>query len=206
MVETAAHMVEHVFPAVAVRQWVVVFPKRLRYFLNVDAGCLNGVAGIAMSEVQRATAGASTSTAKAARCGGVLFVHRFGATLNAHVHLHFCMLDGVVAQGRQGLAFCGAQVDEACVERVQALVRQRVLRLFERRGLLSREMVAVMQGWGTVAVFLCMRACGSQRRIVLGVSGCCDIVRVRCLPVSGWYGQEAGRRCAAVCGVAGAQA
>ena len=107
MLETAAHMVEHVFPAVAVRQ-CVVFPKRLRYFLNVDAGSLNRVAGIAMSEVQRATAGASTSTAKAARSGGVLFVHHFGATLNAHVHLHFCMLDGVVAQWRQGLAFRGA--------------------------------------------------------------------------------------------------
>ena len=69
------------------------------------------------------------------RSGGVLFVHRFGVTLNAHVHLHLCMLDGVVAQGRQGLAFRGAQVDEACVERVQAAVRQRVLELFERRGL-----------------------------------------------------------------------
>ena len=51
-----------------------------------------------MSEVQRATAGAATSTAQAARSGGVLFVHRFGATLNAHVHLHLCMLDG----GRRG--------------------------------------------------------------------------------------------------------
>ena len=51
-----------------------------------------------MSEVQRATAQASTSMAKAARSGGVLFVHRFGATLNAHVHLHLCMLDG----GRRG--------------------------------------------------------------------------------------------------------
>ena len=100
MVETAAHMVEHVFPAVAVRQWVVVFPKRLRYFMNHAAGCLNRVAGIAMREVQRATAGASTSTAAAGRSGGVLFVHGFGATLNAHVHLHLCMLDGVVAQGR----------------------------------------------------------------------------------------------------------
>ena len=75
-------------------------------------------------------------------------MHRFGATLNAHVHLHLCMLDGVVAQGRQGLAFRGAQVDEACVERVQGLVRQRVLGLFERRGLLSRETGAAMQGWG----------------------------------------------------------
>jgi len=43
------------------------------------------------------------------------------AALNAHVHLHLCMLDGVVVLGRQGLAFRGAQVDEACVERVQAL-------------------------------------------------------------------------------------
>ncbi len=112
-------MVEHVFPAVAVRQWVVVFPKRVRYFLGRDADCLKRVAGIAMREVQRATAGASTSPAAAGRSGGVLFGHRFGATLNAHVHLHLCMLDGVVAQGRQGLVFRRAEVDEACVERVQ---------------------------------------------------------------------------------------
>jgi len=51
-----------------------------------------------------------------------------------------------VALGRHAVAFRGAQVDEACVERVQALVRQRVLGLFERRMLLSRETVAVMQG------------------------------------------------------------
>ena len=62
--------------------------------------------------------------------------------------MHLCILDGVVAPGRQGLTFRGAQVDEACVERVQARVRQRVLGLIEVRGLLSRETVAVMQGWG----------------------------------------------------------
>ena len=76
---------------------------------------------IEIGGMQRATVGASTSTAQAARSGGVLFVHRFGATLNAHVHLHLFILDGVVAPGRHGLAFRGKQVDEACVERVQAL-------------------------------------------------------------------------------------
>ena len=130
------------------RQRVVVFPKRLRYFLDRYADCLKRVAGNAMSEVQRATAGASTSTAAAGRSGGVLFVHHFGATLSAHVHLHLCILNGVVAQGRQELVFRRAREDEACVERVQAAVRQRVLRLFERRGLLSSETVGVMQGWG----------------------------------------------------------
>ena len=88
------------------------------------------------------------AVAQALRSGGVLFVHRFGAPLNAHEHLPLCMLDGVVAQGRQGLVFRGAEVDEACVERVQAAVLQRVLGLFERRGMLSRETVGVMQGWG----------------------------------------------------------
>ena len=58
------------------------------------------------------------------------------------------MLDGVVAQGRQGLVFRRVRVDKACVERVQAAVRQRALGLCERRGLLSRETVGVMQGWG----------------------------------------------------------
>ncbi len=71
-----------------------------------------------MREVQRAIAGASTSTAKASRGGVVLFTHRLGAMLSAHVHLHLRMLDGVVVPG---LAFRGAQVDEVCVERVPAL-------------------------------------------------------------------------------------
>jgi len=31
MAETAAHLVEHVFPRVPVRQWAVTFPRRLGY-------------------------------------------------------------------------------------------------------------------------------------------------------------------------------
>ncbi len=49
--------------------------------------------------------------------------HGFGATLNAYVHLRLCMLDGVVAQGWQGLACSRAEVDEAGVQR--AAVYQR---------------------------------------------------------------------------------
>ncbi len=95
----------------------------------------------------------------------MLFVHRFGATLNAHVHLYLCMLAGVVVPGRQGLAFRGSQVDDACEDRVQGLVRQRVLGLFERRGLLSRETVAVMQGGlsGGLSVHAGMRVAAQDR-------------------------------------------
>ena len=71
MVVMAAHLVEHVYPAVAVQQWVVVLPKRLRHFFHWDAGCPNRVVGIAMREVQRATPRANTCTAVAARTGDV---------------------------------------------------------------------------------------------------------------------------------------
>ncbi len=36
MAETAAHLVDHVFPQVPVRQWVFSLPKRLRYFVHRD--------------------------------------------------------------------------------------------------------------------------------------------------------------------------
>jgi hypothetical protein len=37
MVETAAHLVDHVLPRLPVHQWVLPLPKRLRYFLLHDA-------------------------------------------------------------------------------------------------------------------------------------------------------------------------
>ncbi len=36
MAETTAHLVDHHFPQVPVRQWVITLPKRLRYFLLQD--------------------------------------------------------------------------------------------------------------------------------------------------------------------------
>jgi hypothetical protein len=54
MAETAAHLVDHVYPAVPVRQWVVSLPKRLRYFLVRDARLLNRVVRIALTDVERA--------------------------------------------------------------------------------------------------------------------------------------------------------
>jgi hypothetical protein len=35
MAETAAHLVDHVFPPLPVRQWVLSLPKRLRYFFSI---------------------------------------------------------------------------------------------------------------------------------------------------------------------------
>jgi hypothetical protein len=41
MAERAAHLVDHVFPTVPVRQWVLTFPHRLRYRLAWDHDLCN---------------------------------------------------------------------------------------------------------------------------------------------------------------------
>jgi len=38
MAEAAAHLCDHVFPRLPVRQWVLSVPKRLRYYLQRDRG------------------------------------------------------------------------------------------------------------------------------------------------------------------------
>jgi hypothetical protein len=45
VVETAAHLTDHVFPRLPVRQWVLAVPKRLRYFLHRDAALQGGSCG-----------------------------------------------------------------------------------------------------------------------------------------------------------------
>ena len=64
-------MVEHVFSAVAVGQWVVVLQKWLRCFLRWDAGRQSRVVRISVCEAQRRRARVhehSCGSARAACC------------------------------------------------------------------------------------------------------------------------------------------
>ena len=52
MVETAAHLVDHVFLRLPVRQWVLSLPKRLRYFVRHDARTVTAVLKIFLRVVE----------------------------------------------------------------------------------------------------------------------------------------------------------
>jgi hypothetical protein len=52
MVETAAHLVGHVFLRLPVRQWVLSLPKRLRYFVRHDARTVTAVLKIFLRVVE----------------------------------------------------------------------------------------------------------------------------------------------------------
>jgi len=173
MVETAAHLTDHVFPRLPVRQLVLSVPKRLRYFLQRDGAVLNMVLRIFLrviaQSLQESSPGAANVSKAALHIGAVAFIHRFGSSLNEHVHFHVCVVDGVfeeVALGadtdadtkpqavtddqslpRKVIFHAASAIDEAAVAQVQATLRQRILRAFVGRGLLESFEAKEMLGY-----------------------------------------------------------
>ena len=149
MAETAAHLADHVFPRLPVRQWVLSVPKRLRYFLQRNAALQGAVLHIFLRAVERCLREHSPGCGTAARIGAVAFIHRFGSSLNEHLHFHCCIVDGVFeADETEGAVFhAAAGLDAATIANVQELVRRRVLRAFGRRGLIDKSDGEEMGGW-----------------------------------------------------------
>ena len=147
MAEVAAHLVEHVFPVLPVRQWVLSIPKRLRYFLQRDPAALSAVLHILLRAIEARLREASHCPD--GRLGAVSFVHRFGAALNAHVHFHCGIIDGVLAAAEDGpirfAEVAALSVDD--VAAVQQQLRSRVLRWFVRAGYLDASDALDMAGW-----------------------------------------------------------
>jgi len=74
MAQTAAHLVEHVFPQVPVRQWVISFPKRLRYFLHRDMALTGRVLRVWLRVVEARLRACSPGAPAEARFGAVSFI------------------------------------------------------------------------------------------------------------------------------------
>jgi hypothetical protein len=135
MAETAAHLVDHVFPRLPVRQWVLSFPKRLRYHLD-DAELHSFLHAIEQGLRQGL---ADAQGEGKVRLGAVVFIHRFGALLNAHLHFHVVVIDGVFCgEDAETLRFEEVRLAPETVQRLQATIRKRIVRLFVRRGRLDK--------------------------------------------------------------------
>jgi hypothetical protein len=140
MAERAAHLVDHVFPPVAVRQWVLSLPRRVRYLLAWDHTLCRAAVAVYMRAVlgflRRRAGEVGVGNG---RGGAVAFVQRFGAALNLNVHVHALVLDGVFAEDSDGAVMFHPLPppgdDE--VAAVLAVVKHRILSLLQRRGLLD---------------------------------------------------------------------
>ena len=180
MVETAAHLADHVFPRLPVRQWVLSVLKRLRYFMQRDGAALNMVLRIFLrviaQSLQDHSPGAANVDRAALHIGAVAFIHRFGSSLNGHVHFHVCAVDGVFEEvagegdvdaapraSPPGIVFHPASaIDETAVAQVQTDLRRRILRAFVGRGLLesfeAKEMLGYQHSGFSVDAGVCIEA------------------------------------------------
>jgi hypothetical protein len=150
MAETAAHLVDHVFPRLPVRQWVVSFPKWLRYFLKKDPAVLSAALGIVLRIIEQSVRAGCPGAGPNARMGAVVFIHQFGSSLNEHIHFHIVVIDGVFepSDNDAGVVFFEAMaLDESTITEVQATIRRRVLKAFVRRGLLNPDERQTLEQW-----------------------------------------------------------
>ena len=139
MADTAAHLVDRVFPIVPVRQWVLSLPFALRYRMAYDRRLTSDVLNVFIralfGELRRRAE--RLLNLRSTQCGAVTFVQRFGDALNANVHFHSMVIDGVYAadaSGRPRFHQLPAPEDQD-VLRLTFLVNERVRSMLERRGL-----------------------------------------------------------------------
>lgn len=172
MAERAANLVDHVFPDVPVRQWVLSLPHRLRYPLAWDHDLCRAVSGVAV----RAVLGFLRRRARRdgvaeGRSGAVVVVQRFGGALNLNIHLHALVLDGVFTNDGGDVRFHPVRrLTRPDVAEVVALVARRVTRVVERRGLAGRaEDGEASDPWSDEAPVLAAVAAASvDGRVALG--------------------------------------
>jgi ribosomal protein S27E len=141
MIETSAHLIDHVLPLVPVRQWVLAFPWPLRLLLSTRPAAVTRVLAIVTRAIETALIRRAGLTRKSGACGGIVtLIQRFGSSLNLNVHLHMLVLDGVYANDNGKLHFQPLPAPApATMTQLLDVIVLRVLRCLERDGLLMRD-------------------------------------------------------------------
>jgi hypothetical protein len=130
--DTAAHLVDHVLPAVPLRQWVLTFPRAVRFELARRPELVSPVLAIflrALFTWQRKRARGVDG-----RGGAITFLQRFGSALQLNVHMHVISMDGVFVDDEGTARF--VRLPPPDDDDVMVLLRRtarRVARLLHRR-------------------------------------------------------------------------
>jgi hypothetical protein len=95
--DSAAHLVDRVFPEVPVRQYVLSPPFDLRYRLAFDQALCSEVLRIFVQSVFTSHRGRARKILqmRKAYCGAVTFLQRSGGSINLSPHYHSLILYGV---------------------------------------------------------------------------------------------------------------
>ncbi|MDD2805104.1 MAG: transposase [Elusimicrobiales bacterium] len=143
-----AAALDRLLPPARYRQWVLVIPKRLRYFVNARPDLAGYLSKLLAHEINRYL------KQKAAGAPAQLhFVQRFGGALNLHVHIHAVVSDGTFiletnALGLHRLLFRPVDgPDDKELDKIVQAIRRKLLRRLCRLGCLPPEAAEEMLNW-----------------------------------------------------------
>src|SRR6185295_5752679 len=94
VVESSIAM-EALLPRVPYRQWVLVIPKRLRYFVHRKPALANEISRILATTLARYYLRRAGFRVGEAAPTQMHVLQRFGSTVNLHEHVHSALSDGV---------------------------------------------------------------------------------------------------------------
>jgi ribosomal protein S27E len=135
MVESAAHLVDHVIPPVPVRQWVISLPIALRILFAAQAQLLTPLLQVIHRVIARFLIKQAGVKRSEAHTGAVTLIQRFGSAANLNIHLHCLVLDGVYRSGAGVPVFHEARAPS--MQRLAALVPRPRLHLIRFHGVLA---------------------------------------------------------------------
>lgn len=142
MSESAAHLIDEVFPVVGIRQWVVSFPFPIRFLLLRSPKLQSQVLGICLRAINSLIQKKAKQKVKS---GAVTLLQRFGGSLNANLHFHILILEGGYIKGENGeveFKYMDPPKDEEIKALVQTIAK-RVVRALKKLGHFESESEAV---------------------------------------------------------------
>lgn len=139
MAETAAHLLDHVFPKVGIRQWVVSFPFPIRYLLardsKIQSKCLEiilrAITTFLKKKVKKQGAKGKL------QAGAVTLIQRFGGSVNLNPHAHMLILDGaydIKDDGKRPRFHWIQTLTDDDVKAMVKIIAIRVIKYLQRQG------------------------------------------------------------------------
>ncbi len=141
MAESAAHLVDEVFPQKPLRQWVLSFPFQIRFLFAKNPKVMGEVLAIVHRAISTYLIKRAGLTKKSgAKTGSVTFIQRFGGSINLNIHFHMMYLDGVYTfpEGKPHFHPITPPTQSE-MDHILVSIAHRVVKHLEKKGLILRD-------------------------------------------------------------------
>lgn len=138
MADSAAHLVDEVFPKRPIRQWVLSVPFPLRYLFATNPKVMSRVLTIVHRVISTFLIKRSGRTVNSGtQSGAVTLIQRFGSALNLNLHFHMLYLGGVYDSN--GYFWPVRPPTKEDLDVIALTIAIRVSRFLEKAGYLVRD-------------------------------------------------------------------